>query len=257
MMSSRLAVGALVACLTACAVGPNFKRPSPPTASGYGSAPMQGEANTAGSTDSSTQRFVAGMDIPSQWWTLFKSPQLDRLVEQALKANPDVGAAQAALRQAHELYSAQWTSFFPVIQGNFSGVRAKNALGTIANPTSLPQTNPYYNLYTAQLSVSYLPDVFGGTRRAVELAKTQVDSSRFQLEATYLTLSSNVVVTAVQEASLRGQIAATIRLLELQHQLTDKVQRQRMLGTASDLDVLAQQSSEAQTAQTLDRKSVV
>jgi NodT family efflux transporter outer membrane factor (OMF) lipoprotein len=251
MMSSRLAVGALVASLTACAVGPNFKRPSPPTTSGYGSAPMQGEANTAGSTDSSTQRFVAGMDIPSQWWTLFKSPQLDRLVEQALKANPDVGAAQAALRQAHELYSAQWTSFFPVIQGNFSGVRAKNALGTIANPTSLPQTNPYYNLYTAQLSVSYLPDVFGGTRRAVELAKTQVDSSRFQLEATYLTLSSNVVVTAVQEASLRGQIAATIRLLELQHQLTDKVQRQRMLGTASDLDVLAQQSSEAQTAQTL------
>ena len=251
MMSSRLAVGALVASLTACAVGPNFKRPSPPTASGYGSAPMQGEANTAGSTDSSTQRFVAGMDIPSQWWTLFKSPQLDRLVEQALKANPDVGAAQAALRQAHELYSAQWTSFFPVIQGNFSGARAKNALGTIANPTSLPQTNPYYNLYTAQLSVSYLPDVFGGTRRAVELAKTQVDSSRFQLEATYLTLSSNVVVTAVQEASLRGQIAATIRLLEFQHQLTDKVQGQRVLGTASAMDVLAQQSSEAQTAQTL------
>jgi NodT family efflux transporter outer membrane factor (OMF) lipoprotein len=64
-------------------------------------------------------------------------------------------------------------------------------------------------------------------------------------------LSSNVVVTAVQEASLRGQIAATERLLELQHQLTDKVQQQRVLGTASDLDVLAQQSLEAQTAQTL------
>ena len=74
---------------------------------------------------------------------------------------------------------------------------------------------------------------------------------RFQLEATYLTLTSNVVVTAVQEASLRGQIAATIRLLELQHQLTDTVQKQKGLGTASDLDVLAQQASEAQTAQTL------
>jgi NodT family efflux transporter outer membrane factor (OMF) lipoprotein len=191
------------------------------------------------------------MDIPSQWWSLFQSPELDRLVEQALKNNPDVGAAQAALKQAHELYSAQWASFFPDIQGNFSGTRAKNALGTIANPTSLPQTNPYYNLYTAQLSISYLPDVFGGTRRAVELAKAQEASTRFQLEATYLTLSSNVVVTAVQEASLRGQIAATQRLLELQHQLTDKVQKQRALGTASDLDVLAQQSLEAQTAQTL------
>jgi NodT family efflux transporter outer membrane factor (OMF) lipoprotein len=59
------------------------------------------------------------------------------------------------------------------------------------------------------------------------------------------------VVTAVEEASLRGQIAATMRLLELQHQLTDKVQHQRQLGTASDLDVLAQESLEAQTAQTL------
>src|SRR4029077_9496044 len=165
--------------------------------------------------------------------------------------NPNVGAAQAALRQAHELYSAQRTSFFPVVQGSFSGVRSKNALGTIANPTSLPQTNPYYNLYTAQLSVSYLPDVFGATRRQIEINKAQVESTRFQLEATYLTLSSNVVVTAVQEASIRGQIEATERLLELQHQLTDKVQRQRRLGTANDLDVLAQESSEAQTAQTL------
>jgi NodT family efflux transporter outer membrane factor (OMF) lipoprotein len=251
MKSPRLAAAILIASLTACAVGPNFKRPPPPSATDYGNASLHGEASSAESTGGSTQRFVTGLDIPSQWWTLFKSPQLDRLVEQALKNNPDVGAAQAALQQAHELYSAQWASFFPDIQGNFSGARAKNALGTIANPTSLPQTNPYYNLYTAQLTISYLPDVFGGTRRAVEMAKAQEASTRFQLEATYLTLSSNVVVAAVQEASLRGQIAATERLLELQHQLTDKVQKQRALGTASDLDVLAQQSLEAQTAQTL------
>jgi NodT family efflux transporter outer membrane factor (OMF) lipoprotein len=242
--------GAFIVSLAACAVGPDFKRPAPPAASGYGSASLVKPPATNGA-DGDAQRFVAGMDIPNQWWTLFRSAKLNRLVEQALSANPNVGAAQAALRQAHELYLAQWTSFFPVIQGNFSGTRAKNALGTIANPTSLPQANPYYNLYTAQLSVSYLPDVFGGTRRAVELAKAQVQSNRFQLEATYLTLSSNVVVTAVQEASLRGQIAATMRLLELQHELTDKVQHQRLLGTAGDLEVLAQQSLEAQTAQTL------
>jgi NodT family efflux transporter outer membrane factor (OMF) lipoprotein len=258
-MLFRLAVGALIvslfagalAGLSACAVGPNFKRPAPPTATGYGAAPAQGQTTTAEAAVGDAQQFVAGMDIPSQWWSLLQSPKLDHLVEQALRANPDVGAAQAALRQAHELYSAQRTTFFPDIQGSFNGVRAKNALGSIANPTSLPQSNPYYTLYTAQLTLSYAPDVFGATRRQVEIAKAQFDSSRFQLEATYLTLSSNVVVTAVQEASLRGQIAATERLLELQHQLTDLVQRQRLLGTASDLDVLAQQSAEAQTAQTL------
>ena len=251
MRASHLAVLALIGALSACAVGPNFKRPTPPSAATYGSAPMHGATATAEGQAGVAQNFVAGMDIPSQWWMLFKSPQLDHLVEQALKANPDVGAAQAALRQAHELYLAQWTSFFPVVQGNFAATRAKNAVGTISNPTSLPQANPYYNLYTAQLTVSYLPDVFGATRRAVEAAKAQVEISRFQLEATYLTLSSNVVVTAVQEASLRGQIAATERLLALEHQLTDKVQHQRLLGAVSDLDVLAQQSLEAQTAQTL------
>jgi NodT family efflux transporter outer membrane factor (OMF) lipoprotein len=249
-MASRLLAVVLIASLAACAVGPNFKRPTPPKAEGYGNAPMQGEIAAPG-PDGSAQHFVAGEDIPSQWWTLFRSPALNHLVDQALTGNPDVGAAQAALRQAHELYLAQRTAFFPDVEGNFSGTRAKNALGTIANPTSLPQANPYYNLYTAQLTISYLPDVFGGVRRAVEVAKAQADSTRFQLEATYLTLSSNVVVTAVQEASLRGQIAATMRLLDLQHQVTGKVQHQRMLGTANDLDVLAQQSLEAQTAQTL------
>jgi NodT family efflux transporter outer membrane factor (OMF) lipoprotein len=255
MMSSRFAVAALIASLlaslSACAVGPNFTRPAAPTVTGYGSAPVQGQTSSAEGPGGNVQRFVAGMEIPSQWWTLFQSPKLNHLIEQALKANPNVGAAQAALRQANELYSAQRTSYFPTVQGDFSADRSKNALGTIANPTNLPQSNPYYNLYTAQLSVSYLPDVFGATRRQVEIARAQVESNRFQLEAIYLTLSSNVVVTAVQEASLRGQVAATQRLLELQHQLTETVQQQRLLGTASDLDVLTQQSAEAQTAQTL------
>jgi len=101
------------------------------------------------------------------------------------------------------------------------------------------------------LTLTYTPDVFGLVRRQVEIAKAQEENNRFQLEATYLTLSSNVVVTAIQEASLRGQIAATERLLQMGKQLTDIVQRQRKLGTASELDLLAQQTAEAQTAQTL------
>jgi NodT family efflux transporter outer membrane factor (OMF) lipoprotein len=256
-MYSRLAAGALMAGLSAsvlaglsaCAVGPNFKRPAPPAATGYGGASAQVDTAAAESAAGGAQHFVAGMDIPSQWWTLFQSPQLNQLVEQALKGNPDVGAAQAALRQAHELYLVQKTSFFPNLQGSFSGDRSEFPSNTLTAPTVA--TNSTYTLYTAQLTLSYAPDVFGATRRQVEIAKAQAESNRFQLEAAYLTLSSNVVVTAVQEASLRGQIKATERLLQLQHQLTDLVKRQRALGTASELDLLAQQSQEAQTAQTL------
>jgi NodT family efflux transporter outer membrane factor (OMF) lipoprotein len=244
----RVIATIIIAALSGCAVGPDFKRPPAPTESDYGSAPAHGELPAGEAND---QRLVAGMDIPAQWWTLFQSPKLDRLVEQAMTASPNVNAAQAALRQSRELYAAERASFFPTVRGGLTATRARNATGSIANPTVLPQESPYYNLYTAQLSVSYLPDVFGGTRRSVEAAKARAESSRFQLEATYLTLSSNVVVTAIQEASLRGQIAATERLLDLQHQLTVKVRQQQTIGTASHLDVLTQESLEAQTAATL------
>jgi NodT family efflux transporter outer membrane factor (OMF) lipoprotein len=247
--TSRLVAVALIASLSACAVGPNFKRPAAPAATGFGSAPMQGETASAAGEGGGAQRFVAGMNIPSQWWTLFQSRELNRLVEQALNGNPDVGAAQAALRQAHELYLAQRTSLFPVVQGSLGGDRSEFPTRTLTSPTVA--SNSTYSLYTAQLTLSYTPDVFGAVRRQVEIAKAQEQSSRFQLEATYLTLSSNVVVTAIQEASLRGQIAATERLLQLQHQLTETVEHQKLLGTASDLDVLAQQSLEAQTVETL------
>jgi NodT family efflux transporter outer membrane factor (OMF) lipoprotein len=245
-----------MAALTACAVGPNFKRPAPPAATDYGNASAGQTAATrdaahtgANGAGGDAQRFVAGMDIPNQWWTLFRSAKLDRLVEQALAGNPNVSAAQAALRQAHELYLAQRTSFFPSVQGNFGGNRSEFPANTLTSPTVASSST--YTLYTAQLTLSYAPDIFGATRRQVEIAKAQDDSARFQLEATYLTLSSNVVVTAIQEASLRGQIAATEQLLQLEHQLTGFVQQQRHLGTAGDLEVLAQQSLEAQTAQTL------
>ena len=249
VMRACVTAAALALGVCGCAVGPDFKRPAAPASPGYGSAPMQGQTAATVGAAGAAQQFDAGRDIPAQWWTMFQSPALDRLVAAALKGNPNVGAAQAALRQARELYSAQWTAYFPTLQGGFSADRSKFPTDTLTSPTTAPSS--VYTLYTAQLSLSYAPDVFGGTRRAVELAKAQAEVGRFQLEATYLTLTSNVVVTAVQEASLRGQIAATIRLLELQHQLTDTVQKQKGLGTASDLDVLAQQASEAQTAQTL------
>jgi NodT family efflux transporter outer membrane factor (OMF) lipoprotein len=246
---SRLAAITCVASLSACAVGPNFKRPAPPAAPDYGKASLPTETTAVDGAGGATQRFVAGMEIPEQWWTVFQSPKLSGLVEQALKANPNVSAAEAALRQAHELYSAQWAGYFPNVQAGASATRSQYPSETLSNPTNLSTST--YSLYTAQLTLSYVPDVFGGMRRSVEAARAQVEGTRFQLEAAYVTLSSNVVVTVVQEASLRGQIAATERALQLQHQLTETVRQQRALGTASELDLLSQQSAEAQTAATL------
>jgi NodT family efflux transporter outer membrane factor (OMF) lipoprotein len=242
---------ALSAGLAACAVGPDFHRPAAPKAAGYGTAPSQGATAASEGSGGEAQVFTPGLDIPAEWWTLYQSEKLTALVSQALKGNPSLEAAQAALRQAHALYQAQRTSLFPLVQGSFEAQRAKNAVDTLANPTTFAQVNPYYNLFTAELSLGYMPDVFGGMRRSLEATRAGVEATRFQLIATYVTLSSNVVVTAVEEGSLRGQIAATTRMLELQRQLTATVRGQRALGTASDLDLLAQQAAEAQTAAAL------
>ena len=250
-MSWRAALISALAVLCGCAVGPDFHRPAPPADRDYGSAPSQGTTAAALGTGGGAQTFNGGMGIPGQWWTLFESPKLTALVEQSLKGNPNIDAARAALREAQLLYKAQRATLLPTVQGSFDATRAKNAVDTLANPTSLPQVNPYYNLYTAQLSLSYMPDVFGGTRRALEGTRAEVEATRFELIATYVTLSSNVVTTAVQEASLRGQISATQRLLELQHQLTVTLRQQHALGTASDVDLLPQEALEAQTAATL------
>src|SRR6202035_4100050 len=100
----------------------------------------------------------------------------------------------------------------------FSGSRNKTA-GSL---TPVPSTGGfYYSLYTSQLSISYMPDVFGGTRRQIESLEAQAENERFTLEAIYLTLTSNVVAAAVQEASLREQIAATEEIIKVQRDSLD------------------------------------
>jgi len=200
----------LLTVFTGCAVGPDFQRPSSPAVDGYAPQPLPAQTTSVDVKGGEAQRFVRDMDIPGQWWTLFHSRPLNDLIEQSLKANPDLEAAQAALRVAWENVYAQQGAFFPSVEANFNPTRQKTA-GVLTSPLA---NNSYtYSLYTAQVSVAYAPDVFGGTRRQVESLKAQADSQRFQLEATYLTLTSNVVASAVQEAALRGQIEATGRSL--------------------------------------------
>jgi NodT family efflux transporter outer membrane factor (OMF) lipoprotein len=246
---SRPVCGFVAALLAGCAVGPNFQRPAAPQASDYGSAPSQGSTAAAPGTGGQSQQFIAGRDIPAEWWTLFRSDKLSALVEQSLKGNPNMEAAQAALHQAQLLYKAQRASLLPSVQGSFGGTRSQYPTESLTAPTTASSNT--YNLFTAQLSLSYMPDVFGGNRRALEASRAQVEATRYQLIATYVTLSSNVVTTAVQEASLRGQIAATERMLALQRQLTETVQKQKGIGTASNIDLLPQEATEAQTAATL------
>jgi NodT family efflux transporter outer membrane factor (OMF) lipoprotein len=189
------------------------------------------------------------MDLPQKWWALFESPPINTLVEKSIKSNPTLDAAKAAIRQAQELVAAQKGFFYPTVQANASASRQKNAIETIA-PT-LTSGQAYFALYTAQLTVSYMPDVFGLNRRQVESLEAQTEYQCFQLEAAYLTLTSNVVTAAVQEASLRAQIEATQKIIEAAKKLLDIMRRHLALGYVTGLDVAAQEASLAQFEATL------
>ncbi len=243
-----IAVSIALVLMTGCAAGPNYERPTTPAVDGYTPQPLPAQTASVDVKGGEAQRFVQDMDIPGQWWTLFHCKPLNDLIEQALKANPDLEVAQASLRVAWETVYAQQGAFFPSVQANLNPTRQKTA-GVLTSP--LANGNYTYSLHTAQVAVGYVPDVFGGTRRQVESLKAQADSQRFQLEATYLTLTSNVVAAAVQEAALRGQITATRQIIDIQSKSLELLKRQYDLGQIATGDVAAQEAALAQVQATL------
>ncbi len=227
------------AVLAGCAVGPNFKPPQAPQIETYTAEPLPKQTTSSEGPAGAAQTFAYGDDIPAQWWTLFHSAKLNALVERSLQASPDVAAAQAALRQAHEDFLAQTGALLPTVDGNASGVRQKISGASYGQP----QLGSFiYNLYNATANVSYTLDIWGGVRRSVEAAGAATEYQNFQLEATYLTLSANVVTTAIQDASLRGQIDATQQIIDADRKQLSAVERQLALGGASRLDVLTQRT---------------
>lgn len=233
----------LALLLAGCEVGPNFLAPAAPKVSGYTPRPLPVSTAAAPVHGGKAQRFVRSLNIPGDWWRLFHSQPLDRLVKQALRANPDIASAQAALRESQENLYAGEAGLFPNVGANVQAER--EAVSGVA--FGLPGRNFTLNLTTAQVSVGYVPDVFGGIRRQIESLAAQAEYQRFEVEATYLTLSANVVATAIQEASLRGQIATTEQTIKVETQALGLVQRQFAVGAAPKSNVLQQQATLAQT----------
>jgi len=260
-----LAVFMLALALTGCAVGPDFKSPAAPQETSYTESPLPAATVSAPGLGGAAQRFAAGEDIPEQWWTLFHSAEIDTLVKEALANSPTLGAAQATLRQARETLRAnEGGLLLPSVTLQTEGSRERTTLGSTGS-SSRPVV---LNTLNATVSVAYNIDVFGGARRQIEGFAAQVDASRFQLEATYLTLTANVVTTALREASLRAQVKATEDIAEAQAEQLRLVQQQFSVGAVPRSTVLQQQTQlattrasipglEKQLAQTRDQLAVL
>ncbi len=247
-MLGRYLFGGVVLALTGCAVGPDFKTPAPPEGSGYTPTALPASTAAAPGTAGAAQQFETGADIPAQWWTLFRSEPLDALIRMALAQSPSLGAAQATLREARETLAAERGGLlFPSVDAQGQGARERASGVTLG----APGYNPELTVLNATVNVSYSVDVFGGARRQIEGYQAQVDYANYQLEATYLTLTSSVVSTAIKEASLRGQLRATQDVLGAEEKQLSIVERQFSVGAIPRATLLNQQTLVATTRSTL------
>jgi NodT family efflux transporter outer membrane factor (OMF) lipoprotein len=242
--TTALAAAMLV---TSCAVGPDFLHPAPPEITRYTREPM---VHTSATDVASGQRqvFLPGREIPEQWWALFKSPRLNALIEQALHNNQNLQAALASLRVAKEAVYAQEGKFFPWAQAGFEPTRQRTSSALTPVPANGAQV---FNLVTAQVLVSYTFDVWGLNRRTVESLEAAADVQRFQAEAAYLSLTANLVVAVITEASLRGQIEATEQIIAINEKMLETIRRQFDTGFANRNDVALQEAALAQARATL------
>jgi NodT family efflux transporter outer membrane factor (OMF) lipoprotein len=242
---------AAVICLAmaGCAVGPDFRKPAAPDVRDYTAIPLATTVSSANTAGGEAQRFAKGSDIPADWWTLFHSRPLNALIEQSLASNPNLKAAQAALLVARENTLAGRGAYYPSVTAGISATRQQDPPGALA---PVPSNNAFlYNLFTPQVSVSYVPDVFGLNRRTVESLKAQEQAVRYQMIAAQITLSANVVAAAVQQASLQAQIDATHRLIDINTHMLQILRYQMAKGYVGRLEVAAQESQLAQVTATL------
>ena len=237
-LAQIIRAAALATVLAGCAVGPDFHPLQPPASTRFTEAALPDHTVAAATDGGSAQRLTPDRDIQGAWWELFHSPQIAALVTRALKANPDVAAAQATLRQARETMRAEQGALFPQVSASGEFQRQRESLAGFGFGSG----SSTFSLYTGALNVSYTLDAFGGIRRQIEQLNAEAEYQRFELEATDLTLVANLINAAITEASLQEQIDTTHDIIRADTDALNLTRQRFELGGVSQVDVLQQQS---------------
>jgi NodT family efflux transporter outer membrane factor (OMF) lipoprotein len=224
--------------MSSCTVGPDFKPPPAPSETRYIAPDESSVSGVNAGRGAPKQTFLRGTSVASEWWTCFRSPNLDALVRQAIAGSPTLQSAQARLAQAQEAIAAASSALYPQINFGVGITREKVDAATFGlSPSAFPLP-PNANVFQLGPSVRYPIDLFGGTRRQIEQQTALVDVQRYQLDVAYLTLTGNTVSQAIQLAAIRAQLQAVRDILTIDRQNLDLVRRESTAGTVSDTDVV-------------------
>jgi NodT family efflux transporter outer membrane factor (OMF) lipoprotein len=221
--------------LSACTVGPDFTRPVPPSASRYTATPLRSEERSA---DPAAQHIAIGGEIQEDWWTLFRSDAIDKIVNEALEHNRTLAASLATLEQARELAAARSASLYPQIGATAGVGRQKYGaefLGGLAKPLS-------FTYFAAGPTVGYTLDLSGGISRDVEEGRANAEVARHQLDAAHLTVTGQAVLQSIAIASVRAQIATLEKRVAQDGDNLRLVQNAFDNGSVARIDVLAAQN---------------
>jgi NodT family efflux transporter outer membrane factor (OMF) lipoprotein len=231
--SRLLAAASAAVLLSACAaVGPEFQAPAAPATPGYA---------MAGDTSAKVAQLSASAEASGDWWQAFGSPDLDRVMRQALTDSPTLQVADATLQQAREAVDAGRNS----PEGGLSGSAQRTRINLAA--FGIPGfPSPTVNQYSVGGNVAYDLDLFGGRRRATEDAQAMAEAEAHRAKAAYLTLTGNVAMAAVRIATLREQIAAVNSVIVEDNRNLEFVRKLQAGGAAAPA---AQVSARAQLAQ--------
>jgi NodT family efflux transporter outer membrane factor (OMF) lipoprotein len=231
---SALLLGACLA--SGCAVGPRYTRPADPVQTEY-IKPQT--SHIAGAESGAVPHISLGSGPPDQWWTLLRSPEIDRLVRQALQNNQSVAGAKAHLAAARERLRAARGAWYPQVD-LAAGAQRTRFGAPVLGP--LAKDFPPFSAYAAGAEVSYDFDVFGSTRSRVDEAAANAQYQSAQLAAVALVVSGNVAIEALQIATVRAQIRVADRIVSDDEHMLSLICAARKLGAVSEMDVLSAQS---------------
>ncbi len=229
-MSRRCCVAGALLLLSACSSGPDFKAPNSPGVDAYISKedaiPLH-------------ERIALGKRIETEWWTLFASDALDKLVKQAVEHNYNLVAAKETLAQAEEAVNAENGGLLPQVSLGAAAGRQKYGVA-LFGPSSF--AIPPFSYYEAGPSASWVPDIFGGEHRAVERQKALASYQAHQLDAIYVAITGNTVSAALEMASANAEIATVQKIITEDEKTLALVHDAYDAGAATKVDVLNAQN---------------
>ena len=244
MQSRLILTTSLGLALAGCgAFGPPRDPPHIATSANYSVAATPTQLPAA---DGVAQQLQSAPPIP-QWWKEYQSAELDSLVEEALANSPSLAAAQSNLKAAREALRSQiGNSLVPSVDLGLSPNRER-ALGIPV----LPQETFIENIFVAEVQASYTFDFFGAAVLADRALARQVQEQALQLESTRRALATNVVMAAINAASLQAQVDAVSSLVAASEERARQTAARYKAGSAARADMLAAEADAGNAAAAL------